>query len=358
MRRSPAALAMALSAALGWMSGCTSGFDRNDQIVNSLRILGVSAHVDDPSGMGIDWSDADVGDTIHLKALVANPGGLATVTVTWLACLPITGQTQPCTDEAYLREPANIIPLSSDPTSGVLLLGTGVDVDYQVPDAVNPLLQMQLANADAHVNAQCALYRQIPVLVIAQDDSNGAVFAAVRNLRLSPWKTIAQHPENPNYAYYVRNQNPTITAFNLSPTGLGACDGQPLATPCKTYADCGAGGTCGDDNFCAGGGGVFPDGPQTVCVATGQPQSYYTCGLDGPQIADPGDPPNVPEQPNVTWYMTAGSLSSFAPPANGSGGSVASRTFTGFTRGPGPFTIYGVVRDNRDGQNWVAQDFQ
>lgn len=351
--RSPAAtLAMALTV----VSGCTSGFDRNDQIVNSLRILGVGVHVDDTTGMGIDWADADVGDTVHLKALVANPGGLATVTVTWLACLPIPGQTQPCTDEAYLRDPSAIIPLANDPTTGVVLLGTGVDLDYQVPEALMPLLQMQLDNADAHVNAQCALYRQIPVLLIAQDDSNGAVFAAVRNLRLSPWKTIAQ-ANDPNYAYYVRNQNPTITAFNISPTGLDACDGQPLATPCKADADC-PGATCGDDGFCSSDGGVFPDGDQTICLATGQPQSYYTCGLDGPQIDNPGDPPNVPEQPSVTWYMTGGALGSFAAPMNGSGGSVSSRTFTHFTRPPGPFTIYGVIRDGRDGQNWIAQDFQ
>ena len=29
-----------------------------------------------------------------------------------------------------------------------------------------------------------------------------------------------------------------------------------------------------------------------------------------------------------------------------------------FTRPPGPFTLYGVVRDGRDGENWIAQDFQ
>jgi len=209
-------------------------------------------------------------------------------------------------------------------------------------------------------NAECALYIQVPLLVIAQD-AGGAVFAAVKNLRLSPWKTIAQanDPNHASYAYYVRNMNPTITAFNLSPTGVTACDGQPLATPCTADADCtSAGGTCANTGFCSGGNNVFPDGDQTICVATGQPQSYYTCGLDGPQIDNPGDPPNVAEQPNVTWYMTGGALGAYAAPMNLSGGSVASRTFTHFTRPPGPFTIYGIVRDNRDGQNWIAQDFQ
>jgi hypothetical protein len=354
MRRPATRLALAVTA----LVGCTSGFDRNDQIVDSLRILGVSAHVDDPSGMGIDWADADIGDTVHLRALVTAPGAAA-VTVTWVACVQIPGQTQPCTDEAYLRDPTQIVPLSQDPSTGVLLLGTGLDVDVQVPDIdlISSQLDMRLANAKQYPNARCALYIQIPLLVIAQDDS-GRVFAAVKNLRLSPWKTIAQ-ANDASYAYYIRNSNPTITAFNISPTGVGACDGQPLATPCRADTDCPTGATCAETGFCSGGGGVFPDGDQTICLATDQPpQSYYTCGLDGPQIDDPGDPPNVPEQPNVTWYMTGGALGSYPMPMNGSGGSVASRTFTHFTRPPGPFTIYGVIRDNRDGQNWIVQDFQ
>ena len=358
MRRQAATLAMALTGLIG----CTSGFDRNDQIVNSLRILGVSAHVDDPSGMGIDWADADIGDTVHLRALVVDPAGLDTVTVTWLACLQIPGQTQPCTDEKYLRDPTEIMDLASDPSTGVLKLGAGVALDVQVPDLapLDQQLQTRLMDAVKSPNAECALYIQVPLLVIAQD-AGGAVFAAVKNLRLSPWKTIAQanDPNHASYAYYIRNMNPTITAFNLSPTGVTACDGQPLATPCTADADCtSAGGTCANTGFCSGGNNVFPDGDQTICVATGQPQSYYTCGLNGPQVDNPGDPPNVAEQPNVTWYMTGGALGAYAAPMNLSGGSVASRTFTHFTRPPGPFTIYGIVRDNRDGQNWIAQDFQ
>jgi hypothetical protein len=321
MRATSTRIALAL-AALAGCAGCTSGFDRNDQIVNSLRILGVGAHVD--SGDGIDWADADVGDTIHLSALVANPGGLSTVMVTWVACLPIPGQSQPCTDDQYLRDPVkSILPLASDPTTtGVVELGQGTDVDYVVPQEVQPLLQNQLYAADKSSNAECALYIQIPVLVIAQDTSTGAEFSAVRNIRLSPWKTIAA-ASDPAYAYYPRNANPTIDGFNLGPSSLDTCDGQPLATPCLNDAQCPAGATC-QNRFCRPDG-IFPDGPQTLCLSLGQAQSYYTCGLDGPQIANPGDPPNVPEQPSVTWYMTAGSLSGFAAPSNGSGGSVLCR---------------------------------
>jgi hypothetical protein len=56
--------------------------------------------------------------------------------------------------------------------------------------------------------------------------------------------------------------------------------------------------------------------------------------------------------------MTAGALASFSPPSNGATGDTASLTYTGFTRPAGPFTLFGVVRDGRDGEAWIAQDFQ
>jgi hypothetical protein len=326
LRRASSILGLASALAL---AGCVSGFDRNDQIVDSLRILGVGQHVD--SGDGIDWADADAGDTIHLSALVANPGGLSTVTVTWLACLPIPGQTQPCTDPNYLRDPTTVIPMANDPSTGVYLLGQGTDIDYTVPSTyqVQALLQSLLTRADMMVNAECALYTQIPLLVVAQDAANGAVFAAVKNIRLSPWKEI-QQLNDPAYMYYVRNINPAVGALNLNPPTLTQCDGQALYP-----------------------GDTFPEGPQTICLVVGQAQTYYTCTFDGPDLANP-----VPEQPGVIWYMTGGALNGFAAPNDGSGSSLASRTYTVFTRPPGPFTLYGVVRDGRDGEAWIAQDFQ
>ncbi|MFL5307171.1 MAG: hypothetical protein ACJ8F1_18290, partial [Polyangia bacterium] len=259
-------------------------------------------------------------------------------------------QTQPCTDDAYLRKPAAIIPLADDPANtGVLKLGTGTSVDYTVPQDVKPILQNLLDNADQHVNAECALYTQIPLLVIAQDGQDGPVFAAVKNLRLSPWHDIATG--HASYQFYVRNVNPQIAAFNISPTGTATCDGQPLATPCLTDADCTSPAAC-SNGACTGVAAPFPDGPQVICLDVEQAQNYYTCGLDGPQQ------PIVPEQPDVIWYMTGGALSGFSAPNDGSGGSVSSRTFTHFTRPAGPFTIYGVARDHRDGETWIAQDFQ
>ncbi len=96
---------------------CESGFDRNDQIVNSLRILGVKAHViTNDANDQLNWADADAGDTVEFSALVANPTGDPALTVTWLACLPVPGQVSPCTYPPDLRDPTKIVP---DPSTGV-----------------------------------------------------------------------------------------------------------------------------------------------------------------------------------------------------------------------------------------------
>ena len=338
---------MAALAAAGLLGGCVSGFDRNDQIVDSLRILGVSQRVENSP-----VADADIGDTVDLSALVVNPGGLSTVTVTWVACLPVPGQTQPCTDPEYLADPRKVVALAGDPNHGVVQLGTGTDISLVVPDELKPLRDMLITRAQTQVNAQCALYTQIPLLIVAEDSANGAVFAAVKNLRLAPVHEIGANTDDPTLQGYVPNTNPEIMAFNQGPSSLFACDGYPLATPCQQDADCAAGASC-VAGACSGSPPPFPDGFQTICLALAPAQSYYVCTFDGPDLANP-----VPEQPEVTWYMTAGSLATISPPSNGSGSSLASRTFTGFTRKPGPFTIYGVVRDARDGETWIAQDFQ
>jgi hypothetical protein len=118
----------------------------------------------------------------------------------------------------------------------------------------------------------------------------------------------------------------------------------------------GATGTC-VKNFCTGAAVPFPTGPQTVCMPIGQEaQGYYNCDLDGPEVDASGQ--GVQEYPSVIWYMTGGSLAGFSGPSNGGTPSEVTRTFTGFTRPAGPFTLYGVVRDGRDGEDWIAQDFE
>jgi hypothetical protein len=338
---------MALAAA-GLLGGCVSGFDRNDMIVDSLRILGVSQRVENS-----DVADADIGDTVDLSALVVNPGGLSTVTVTWVACLPIAGQTQPCTDPEYLADPRKVLAL--DPSYGVVQLGTGTEISLTVPAELAPLRDMLIQRAQAQPNAECALYTQIPLLIVAEDSASNAVFAAVKNLRLAPVHEIGANTTDPTLQAYVVNTNPQINAFNLNPSSQAACDGTSLSAPCVQDSDCGGGGATCVDGACSGNAQTFPAGPQVICLdlLPNPAQSYYVCTLNGPDLANP-----VPEQPQVTWYMTGGSLSGFVAPMNGSGSSLASRTYTGFKRPSGPFTIYGVVRDARDGETWIAQDFQ
>ena len=337
------ALVMGAIAVLG-LASCESGFDRNDQIVNSLRILGAAAHID--SGDGVDWADAQVGDTVTLSALVANPTGIPSVTVHWVTCLPSNNVT-PCTSEAVLRQPADLIPMAADPTSGVILLGVGETIQYVIPQEVQPLLDMLIASADNSLNAQCSVYKQAPVIIIAQG-SDGSVVTALKNLRLSPWSMTGPGAADARLQHYIRNANPSITALNI-PGDKSACIGQTLVASCQSDADCG-GATCSSDGWCPPS--PFPAGSQTICgqIPDADIQTYYYCGMDGVDGSEV-------EYPTITWYATGGVQATISNANTAGTPDLASRTFELYTRPPGPFTLYGVVRDGRDGENWIAQAF-
>jgi hypothetical protein len=343
-----------IAAALLWAgaSGCESGFDRNDQIVNSLRILAAAAHID--NGDGVDWADAQVGDTVTLSALVANPTGIPTVTVTWVTCLPSLNDTlTPCANETVLRQPADLITMAADPTSGVLQLGVGETIQYTVPPEVQPLLDQLIARADANVNAECSLYIEAPLIIIAQG-SDGSVVTALKNLRLSPWSHTGPGASDPALKYYIRNANPDLTALDLA-ADFSPCAGQQtLVKACQSDADCdGVPGACSAEGWCPPATAFPPDANQLICaqLAANAAQTYYYCGLDG---ADGSEP----EEPSITWYETAGTQGGVSNSNTAGTADLKSRTFETFTRPPGPFTLYGVVRDGRDGENWIAQDFQ
>ncbi len=330
-------------------SGCESGFDRNDQIVNSLRILGAAAHID--NGDGVDWADAEVGDTITLSALEANPTGVPNVTVTWVTCLPSLNNTlTPCSDEQVLRKPTDLITMAGDPSTGVIQLGVGETIQYTVPQEVQPLLDQLVARADMNVNAECALYIEAPLLIIAQG-GDGSVVTALKNLRLSPWSQTGPGATDPALQYYIRNANPGIAELDIA-TDLSACAGQTLVLACQTDADC-AGAPCSPDGWCPPA--PFPSSNQIICGQLpddpNEVQTYYYCGLDGVDGSEK-------EQPSITWYETAGSQGGIANKNTAGTPDLTSRTFETFTRPAGPFTLYGVIRDGRDGENWIAQDFQ
>jgi hypothetical protein len=328
--------------ALG-VSSCESGFERNDQTVNSLRILGAASHISNNND-GIDWADAEVGDTVTLSALVANPTGIPTVKVTWVTCLPNVNNTlTPCVDETVLRNPVNLIGMA-----GVLELGVGETIQYTVPSEVQPLLDQLVMRADASPNAECALYIEAPVIIIVQG-SDGSVVTAVKNLRLSPWSQTGPSASDPALQHYIRNANPSIENLNI-PTDDSACVGQTLVASCQTDADCG-GATCSPDGWCPPA--PFPAGNQIICgqIPAADIQTYYYCGLDGVDGSEM-------EYPTITWYSTAGSQAGIANKNKAGTPDLPSRTFIEFARPTEPFTLYGVVRDGRDGENWIAQAFQ
>jgi hypothetical protein len=350
-RRTPAVVfsaALALGAA-----ACVSGFDRNDQTVNSLRILGASAHID--NGDGIDWADAEAGDNVTFKVLLANPTNIPTVTVTWVTCLPSVNNTvTPCTSEAVLRDPTQLITMSSDPaTTGVLPLGVGETIQFTVPAEIKALTDQLIANASnpSTPNAQCALFIEAPIIIIAQG-SDGSTVTALKYLRLSPWSQIGPvDMSNPALQHYVRNFNPSISALNI-PNDDTACVGQTLVQSCSTDADCSNGGPCSSDGWCPPAQ-MFPAGSTIVCgqIPDADIQTYYYCGMDGVDGSEM-------EYPSITWYETAGTEAGIANKNTAGTPDLAARTFQVIARPPGPFTLYGVVRDGRDGENWIAQAFQ
>jgi hypothetical protein len=344
-RRQSPAWRFAPLVALG-LASCVSGFDRNDQLVTGLRILGAASHID--NGDGVDWADAEVGDTVTFSALVANPTNIPTVTVTWVTCLPSLNQTlTPCTNELVLRDPTQLIGMD-----GVIQLGVGETIQYTVPPEVGDLLQQLITRAEdpTMLIAQCSIFIEAPVIIIAQG-SDGSVVTAVKNLRLSPWSQIGPTDKsNPALQGYVRNANPSIEALNI-PNDKSACVGQTLVQSCQTDADCG-GGTCSTDHWCPPAV-LFPAGSQTICgqIPDADIQTYYYCGLDGVDGSEL-------EYPSITWYATGGGQATISNSNTAGTPDLASRTFELYTRPPGPFTLYGVVRDGRDGENWIAQAFQ
>jgi hypothetical protein len=73
------------------------------------------------------------------------------------------------------------------------------------------------------------------------------------------------------------------------------------------------------------------------------------CGPDGP-LRPPPEEPDEPESLSWQWYVTDGEFLDVGPVGNATGGTIE------FRRPPGPFTIWGILRDGRGGEAWVRRD--
>lgn len=297
--------------------------------VTDLRVLAVRSEVEDSQNL----ADADLGDVVRLAALVANPLGRSPLRVRWATCLPDgTDALPPCLDPDRLRD---VDALLADPR--VVALGEGTEIAVPVP----PLLaafDAIVARALAEPSFACRLYLELPVLVVAE--AGGRRELAVKRVRLTPWRELADHPVLAGA--YPPNANPGVVGVQAA-TDENACGtsrAAPVAMPCGTSCPLAA---CAPDGFCDVN--VLP-GPTVLCglARPTSSEAFDQCGPDGARLT-------FQESLDWQWYVTAGTF----PEPGGVGNAVG--VDVEFERPPGPFTLWVIVRDGRGGEGWLARSF-
>jgi hypothetical protein len=282
--------------------------------VLDLRILAVRAEVE-----GDIHADVVPGETLRLEALVANPLGRA-VEVRWLACAPTGTDAVPaCVDEEFLKDP---LAYAARPDSGVVLIGEGAaPAPIPVLD-VEEAVEAAIRLAESEPTFQCRLFAEIPVVVVAEADGRREV--ALKRVRLTPDPADLAPPLAD---VYVRNENPRISDMRRGRTEGEACTQEtPVANP-------------------------FPAAQTFLCglPTAGSTQRYRLCGPDGPLRPPPAEP-DEPESLSWQWYVTDGEFLDVGPVGNATGGT------SEFRRPPGPFALWGILRDGRGGEAWVRRD--
>jgi hypothetical protein len=316
------ALALALAA-----SACDTGFAPQYR-VEDLRILAVRAQV-----MGSLAADADLGETVRLTALVANPLGRTPVRVRWATCIPDgTEALPPCLDPDALRD---VDRLLADPS--VVPLGEGAEIEVSVP-LVSGAFDRLISRAEADPAYACSLYLELPVLVVAE--AGEAQQVAVKRVRLTPGREI----DGTDLAgAYVKNSNPVpLGVRRVANEDVPCGEGAPVVVPCWDDTPCG-GLACGTDGFCAA---TFPQGRGVLCArpdpgAVDPP--YNQCAPDGTRTP-------YFESMDWQWYVTGGEFPEFDGVGNATGDPVE------FEAPDGPFTIWVILRDGRGGEAWLARD--
>lgn len=309
------------------VAGCDTGF-APQYLVEDLRILAVRAQV-----VGSLAADPDLGETVRLTALVANPRGRAPLRVRWATCIPDgTEALPPCLDSDALRD---LDRLLEDPR--VIALGEGAEIDVSVPEVAGAFDRI-IARAEAEPAYACSLYLELPVLVIA--DAGGERELAVKRVRLTPRRETAG---TDLAGAYVTNSNPVPLAVRrVEEEGLPCGDGLPVLVPCFDDSACDGTG-CGADGYCAA---AFPERRGFLCArpdpgAADPP--YNQCAPDGTRTP-------FFESLDWQWYVTAGKFPEFSGVGNATGDEVE------FEPPAGPFTIWAILRDGRGGEGWLARD--
>ncbi len=348
----PRALAALLAPALAALAGCNTGFAPQYRVTD-LRILAVQSQV-----VGTHTADADLGDTVRLTALVANPQGRAGLSVRWRACRPTDAQTlPPCLDPQWIRDPARfdgpeavaagILPLEAVPGATLAPDGTWIQVpltDPQVQAAIQTAFAQLVQNATANPAFACTLYVDMPVVVIAT--AAGRQEVSVKRVRLTPLREVT---DPALVGKYVLNLNPGVAGMMEDPSDAENCTGgTSLAISCDGVA-C-TQGTCtadpqGGAPTCSPPPGGLDAVPHVLCgvVDASLSQTYFQCSVDGILERD--------ERTNWQWYTTDGSFSDTDAVGN------ATNAHPRFTRPAGAFTIWLLLRDGRGGEAWMRRDF-
>jgi len=338
----PRRLTHAIPLLAAVLAGCH--FEATPQyLVTDLRILAIRSTVDNTLEDPISLADPDLGMSITLEALVANPQKLAPLVLTWKACLPMPDEAvSPCLDAEALRDPDHL----SGP--GILDLGTGSRVSATIPTDLAPYVAALVQRAQAQAALACGLYAEVPVVLIATAGSQRQVAAKI--VRIAPFREVAGTPlEN---AYLVV-RNPALQLIARDPMDPDACSGgAPVLRACKSADDCG-GPTClGAESSTGHCADPLPPRAQTLCARPldGSQGTYFQCQADGMRI-------EYWEELSLQWYTTGGVLADrgtrapFDPSGNRTTSSVD------FTPPDGPFTLWAIIRNGRGGVGWLARDY-
>jgi hypothetical protein len=311
------------ATALLLLAACNSNFEPQYR-VRDVRILAVRSGV--TAGLSADVAP---GDTLVLEALVANPARRNDLQIAWFACLPAASEGKlPCEDQTLLQDPsrltglAGVIPLGvntfpSPPTGPDPSVVGSVALSLAAPATVTSLeraLDFAAARAQANASFQCAMFADIVVVTVVS--AGGKVTTAIKRVPVTfpPGSTYPPGVTN----HYLLNLNPSPIDVRRAPA---------------------------DEVTCAGGvslaGTPYPAGRTVICgvYASGSAQDIEVC--------DP-DPRPVQETLRWQWYVTDGEF----PDEGGVGNALADHL--DFIRPPGPFTLWGLLRDSRGGVDWVT----